>query len=246
MIFASTRAGQTNNLYWQAADGTGAPERLTESRNAQSPSSITPNGTEIVFRQSQEASSDLVQGGEWDLMGLLLDSKERPPSFGGSKTSTPLVKTKFNELNGEISPDGRWMAYESNESGRYEVYVRPFPDVNSGHWQVSTSGGRTPVWARSGDELFFVSPDGTILGVGVERSSSSWSSSTPTKVLQGAAYYLLAANATGQLGRPFDVSADGKRFLMIKPGSGAATPQPQNLVVVQHWTEELKRLVPTK
>jgi eukaryotic-like serine/threonine-protein kinase len=247
VIFASTRSGQTFNLYWQAADGTGAPERLTESRNTQLPSSITPNGTEIVFRQGQEESrNDSVQGGQWDLMGLLLDSKERPPSFVvGSKTGTPLVKTKFNELNGEISPDSRWLAYESNESGRYEVHVRPFPDVDSGHWQVSMSGGRMPVWARSGDELFFVSPDGTILGVRVERSSS-WRSSTPTKVLQGAAYYLLATNATVQLGRTFDVSADGKRFLMIKTGSGAAAPQPQDLVVVQHWDQELKRLVPTK
>lgn len=101
VILASMHSGQTSNLYWQAADGTGAPERLTESRNTQFPQSITPNGTEIVFRHSQEdACTDAVQGGQWDLMGLLLDSKERPPSSGGSKTSTPLVKT--NSMNSTV------------------------------------------------------------------------------------------------------------------------------------------------
>jgi len=246
VFFASTRSGQTANLYWQAADGTGTPERLTESRNAQFPLAITADGTELVFREVNQdgGRNDGVQGGTNDLMRLLMGSQETQQSHGASKTGTALVKTNFNETNGEISPDGRWLAYQSDESGREEVYVRPFPDVNSGRWQISTSGGRTPVWARRGDELFFVSPDAAIQSVRVERSSS-WRSSTPTKVLQGRAYFLLG-EGTGVVGRTFDVGADGKRFLMIKPDSRDAAAQSQKVVVVENWREELKRLIATK
>jgi serine/threonine-protein kinase len=238
LIFASARSGQTN-LYWQTADGTGAPERLTDSRNFQYPHTITPDGTEIVLREGLTN----VPGGQSDLMRLPMGSQQRSRSQEVSNTQT-LFQTRFNEVNAEISPDGRWMAYQSNESGRDEIYVRPFPDVASGRWQVSTSGGRTPAWARKGDELFYLADGGTIMGVRVE-GSSSWRSSTPTKALQGTAYYLPVAGA-GEAGRTFDVAADGKRFLMIKPGSGEAAPPPQSLIVVENWLEELKRLVPTK
>jgi len=243
VIFGSIRSGQANNLYWQAADGTGTPQRLTESGNQQFPVAITPDGAEIVFRQVNTAARTSEQGGENDLMRLRIGSPDAPPSKGASKTATPLINTQFNEINADISPDGRWVAYQSNESGRDEVYVRPFPDVNSGRWQISTSGGQMPAWARSGEELFFVSPDRTIQSVRVERSSS-WRSSAPTKVLQGAAYFLPVAAATGVQGRTFDVGVDGKRFLMIKQ-SNDAPPQPQKLVLVQNWLEELKHVVPT-
>src|SRR5262249_30647357 len=203
-------------------------------------------GTELVFREVNQGAgrNEVVQGGENDLMRLMMGSPNAPTPHGAGKTGTPLIKTKFNETNAEISPDGRWLAYQSDDSGRDEVYVRPFPDVNSGRWQVSTSGGRTPAWARSGDELFFVSPDATIQSVRVERSSS-WRSSTPMKVLPGAGYFLLPGN-TGVQARTFDVGVDGKRFLMIKPDSRDAAPQSQKVIVVQNWQEELKRLVPTK
>jgi serine/threonine-protein kinase len=228
LIFASTRSGQ-NNLYWQAADGTGAPERLTDSRNQQFPSAMTPDGTEILFR---EAAADQ-QG---DLMRLLMGP---PPAVGVSKTPTPLMRTTFDERNAELAPDGRWLAYESNDSGGIDIYVRPFPTVDSGRWQVSTSGGRTPVWSRSGDELFYLGDDGTIQSVRVD-GSSSWRSSTPTKVLQGTYYSPAGAIA----GRTFDVAPDGKRFLMVKPASGDAAVASQSFIVVEHWFEELKRLVP--
>ena len=145
----------------------------------------------------------------------------------------------FDERNAELAPKGQWLAYESNESGRFEIYVRPFPTVDSGRWQVSTSGGRTPVWSRSGNELFYLAPDRTIQGVRVE-GSPSWRNGTPTTVLQGN--YLLPTDV--QVGRTFDIAPDGKRFLMVKAGSGEDAPA-QSLVVVENWFEELKRLVPT-
>ena len=230
LIFASARSGQAN-IYWQAADGTGAVERLTDSRNVQSPHTITADGAEVLFREGSAARHS-------DLMRLLMGSPQRPPAAGVSKT-TPLLHTMFDERNAELAPKGQWLAYESNESGRYEIYVRPFPTVDSGRWQVSTSGGRTPVWSRTGNELFYLAPDGTIQGVRVE-DSSSWRSGTPTKTLEGD--YLLPTGV--QVGRTFDIAPDGKRFLMIKAGSGDDAPAPQSLVIVEHWFEELKRLVP--
>jgi serine/threonine-protein kinase len=150
VVFGSQRAGGVANLYRQAADGTGAVERLTESQHFQFPFSASPDGTQLVFSQGVNTNNR-------DLMLLPLQGNGRPQ---------PLVQTPFNEINGEISPDGRWLAYESNESGRLEIYVRPLPDVNSGRWQVSTEGGTRPLWARSGRELFYVTPAGDALGRG--------------------------------------------------------------------------------
>ena len=166
-----------------------------------------------------------------DVMQLRLD---------GTHAVTPLVQTPFSERNGEVSPDGRWLAYEANDSGRFEIYVRPFPDVSSGHWQVSTDGGTRPLWARDGHELFYLAPTGALMRVGVARGST-WAATAPTKLFEGR----YGAPAVF-LGRTYDVSPDGRRFLMIKPvGSPDATDAPASFVVVQHWVEELKRLVPT-
>lgn len=219
LIFASARTGATN-LFWQAADGTGAVERLTEGTSTQYANAVTPDGSRIVFREDGQGH---------DLVLLPLPSPRRPQ---------PLIQTMFGERNAEIAPNGRWLAYESNESGREEIYVRPFPDVSGGRWQVSTGGGRIPLWSRKGQELFYVSPDGILMGMRVEEAPS-WRSSTPARVLQGQYYYALPGN-----GRTFDIAPDGRRFLMIKQG-GSNEAAPQNLVVVQNWFEELKRLVPT-
>jgi hypothetical protein len=151
------------------------------------------------------------------------------------------VQSRFTERNGIVSPDGRWLAYEANDSGPFEIHVRPFPNVNSGHWQVSTNGGARPLWARSGQELFYASPTGALMRVGVEHASS-WAATAPTMLIKEGYF----TNPGGFVGRMYDVSPDGQRFLMIKaPGTdvGAAMPA---LIVVQHWDEELKRLVPTR
>ena len=124
IIFSSNRGGQLN-LWWQAADGTGAAERLTTSSNAQFPTGITPDGTAVVFNEATPTMGR-------DLLQLALD---------GTRRVTPLLQTKFDERNGIVSPDGRWLAYESNSSGSFEIYVRPFPNVGGGQWQVSTAGG---------------------------------------------------------------------------------------------------------
>ena len=125
IVFSSNRGGGQFNLWWQAADGTGAAERLTTSSHAQFVTGITPDGTRSCWEVGSTTGFDLLQ--------LALD---------GTRRVTPLLQTKFDERNGIVSPDGRWLAYESNSSGSFEIYVRPFPNVGGGQWQVSTAGVR--------------------------------------------------------------------------------------------------------
>src|SRR5688572_3450763 len=204
----------------QPADGSGTPTRITPDQGIFVPVSFTPDGKQLLLHPSAAPP--------YDLHIVDVDAKTPPK---------PLLAERYSESNGVISPDGLWLAYQSNESGRDEIYVRPFPDVNSGRWQVSSDGGTRPLWSRDGRELFYYLPPGVIMAAPI-RPGSSFTPGTPTVVLKGT--YL-----SPQTGRMYDVSPDGRRFLLIKEsrGEGAALPPPQ-LIVVQHWLEELKRLVP--
>jgi serine/threonine-protein kinase len=222
IVFTSEREG-TQNLFWQAADGTGVPERLTESKSVQYASSISPDGATLLF-------DDLATPTAADIHGL---------EISGNRRSAALMTTTFLESGGELSRDGRWLAYRSNESGRNEVFVRPFPRVDDGRWQVSTGGGSQPLWAPNGLELFYVDPDGRIVAIPIQ-STSGFAAGNPAVVLDGP----FATMLPGLNGRMYDVSPDGRRFLMIKGGEGD-NPAPPQIVVVQNWFEELKRLAPT-
>jgi WD40 repeat protein len=154
---------------------------------------------------------------------------------------TPLLQTPFDELRGSLSPDGHWLAYESNSSGQFEIWVRPFPNTSVAQYQISTSGGTRPAWAHNGKELFFIGVDGTLMGVPVEATATMWNAGAPTKLLESR-YYTGAGNPN----RSYDVSPDGQRFLMIKAASADPTTVPPNIIVIQHFDEELKRLAVTK
>ena len=121
LIFSSDRLG-IRNLFWQMANDTGAVERLTESGNRQSATGVSPDGRRLIVTETGQKTAEM------DVMQVELD---------GTHRVTPLVQTPFNERNGVVSPDGRWLAYESNDAGRFEISVRPYPDVDSGRWQVS-------------------------------------------------------------------------------------------------------------
>jgi serine/threonine-protein kinase len=220
VVFASNRTGPFN-LFSQAADNTGTVDHLFDSPNVQFPTDVSPDGRVIVTELSQKTGQDV--------RALPLD---------GTGNAQALIHTTADERNGVVSPDGRWLAYEANDSGRFEIYVNPFQDVNSGRWPVSTSGGTQPLWARSGQELFYVAPDGTLMRVAV-TAGPSWTASTPTKVLEGLR---VLANG-GNFPRNYDITADGQRFLMLKAVVSDAPPE---IVVIKHFDEELKRLVPVK
>jgi serine/threonine-protein kinase len=226
LVFTSNRAGALN-LFSQPADGTGDIERLTVSSNAQVPSAVSPDGTRVVFTQTSLKTGQ-------DVMALRLN---------GPHEVLTLVQTPFDESNGIVSPDGRWLAYQANESGQFQIYVRPFPDVNSRRWQVSTGGGTQPLWARSGHELFYYGPDAELMRV-VVAGGQAWVADAPMKVLEGR--YLVSATGVSSTYRNYDVAPDGQRFLMLKAAGSDAAGAPTQIVVVQHFDEELKRLVPTR
>jgi serine/threonine-protein kinase len=158
----------------------------------------------------------------------------------GTHEVTPLVQSRALERNGIVSPDGRWLAYEANDRGQLEIYVRPYPDVSRGVWQVSTGGGTRPLWSRTSQELFYVSLAGAIMRVGVIRGSS-WATTTPMSIVRNEYMTTLA----GFVGRHYDVSPDGSRFLVVKAANDPKGEPPQ-LVVVQHFDAELKRLFLSK
>jgi serine/threonine protein kinase len=228
IAFSSTRDGSTGNAFWKAADGTGPAEEIAESSDQRQmfPTSFSPDGSQLLVHGAHAG------GDEDDNVSLVTLGS------GGKGSVEPLLQTTFAERNAEISPDGRWMAYESNESGRFEVYVRPFPNLDGGRWQVSTSGGAQPAWARSGRELFYRNAD-ALMAVPV-RTEGGFVAGNPALLFRGQFVPTLG-------GRNYDVSPDGRRFLMLKEAKASETAAPQrvSLVVVTNWTEELKQRVPT-
>jgi eukaryotic-like serine/threonine-protein kinase len=220
VVFSAEREG-SESLFSQPADGSGSPEQLTNTTpdRPQGPLSISPDGKSLVFGEPGQPP--------FDLNVLDLD---------GAREVTPLLNAPYSEHNGEISPDGRWLVYQTDESGRDEIYVRPFPNVAASRSQVSTGGGTRPMWSRNGREIFYSALDGTMMAVPVDSSAArdTFSAGTATSLFSGPYYSV-------QAGRSYDVATDG-RFLMIKNNAPQAlAPQ---LVVVINWVEELKRLVP--
>ena len=137
--------------------------------------------------------------------------------------------------------DGLWLAYESNASGQYEIYVRPFPNVEDGQWLISRGGGSRPLWAPDGRELFYLAPGRRLMAVPVEtvQTEPSFAPGNAEEVFGG--YYVAGG---GAFGRTYDISPDGERFLMIKE-SGSDETSSTEFILVLNWFEELKRLVPT-
>ena len=226
IVFASDRDGGIPHVFWQLADGTGTVERLTDGSGFQVPSAVSPDGRVALFEQRE---------GPPDVRAVSLsktpnDQAQKP---GAAREVRTLVNSPFTDRNGTVSPDGRWLAYDSNQSGDYQIYVRPYPDTSSGQWQVSTSGGTKPVWSRASSELFFVQ-DGAIMAVRVERGTT-WTAGVPQPVVKGG--YAFYVNL------PFDVSPDGKRFVTFKQEPRPAQASGPPILVVENWTEELKRLV---
>jgi hypothetical protein len=223
VVFASSRDGGNLNLWWQEADNSGTARRLTTSKTPQFPSGMTQDNR-VVFSETTPAKRS-------DVFDVAVD---------GPGQVTLRVQTNDDERAAVVSPNGRWLAYESNRSGPYEVYVRSFETGGGGGTPVSTAGGTRPLWSRNGEELFYLDADGALMRVPVKASGAVWHNGPPTKLIARPYFH------TGTAGRTYDVSPDGLRFLMIKaPETGASGVAPA-LVVVQHWDEELKRLVPAK
>jgi eukaryotic-like serine/threonine-protein kinase len=217
VVFSSNREGSFD-VYGTRADGTGTVQRLTTGPQHEFPSAWGNDGQELVFMDCRTP-----QIGLCDMSVVFLD---------GERQSKVLLQTEFNELFPTVSPDGRWLAYESNTSGRPEIYLRPYPDVEGGLWQVSTGGGMEPLWAPEANELFYRTP--TSLMVIPMKSGA-----TPT-LGKPQALFNLGGYAAG---RNYDISPKGDRIIAVPMLRAGGTSG--QIVVVQNWQEELKRLVPT-
>ncbi len=217
-------------IYWKAADGTGKDEPVGSVPEKETlPWAWSGDGKSLVVTISGYAS--------------LVDSDIGMLSMEGDRKYRPLLNEKYSESQPRVSPDGRWIAYTSNESGRNEVYVRPFPGVEAGRSQVSTGGGDSPLWSPTGRELFYRSGD-AVMAVAV-KTENAFSLASPVVLFRGT--YASIAASSGDLS-PWDISPDGKRFLMIKQ-TGPSTSQrsgPRRVNIVLNWFEELKQRVPVK
>ena len=212
LAFSSTRAG-VQNLFWQPADGSGTAERLTTSQFINVPISWSPDGQTIAFIEvAPETGGDI-----WTLG--LNDRKARP-----------FLKTPSNKSSPRFSPDGHWIAYTSDESGRIGVYVQPYPGPG-GKWQVLTEGGTEPVWNPAGRELFYRS--GSRMMTVPVTLAPEFSEGKPVTMFEGS-WLPSPSDVAG-----YDVSRDGQRFLMLKPAD--EDQGVRQIVVVQNWVEELKK-----
>jgi Tol biopolymer transport system component len=212
VVFTSGKGGQ-HNLFWTPADGSGNPEALTVGAHVLRPTSWLPRGKVILFNEGDES-------GGIDIGQLEVDQPSAARTF---------IRTQFNELEAVFSPDGRFVAYQSDESGRWEVYVQPYPGPGAKE-QVSTEGGLAPAWNPKGGELFYQTAT-SLMAVRMENGKSA-----------GAPARLFAWPRTRDYRREYDVSPDGQHFLMLEsadPGQAAS-----QINVVLNWFEELKRLVP--
>jgi Tol biopolymer transport system component len=230
IVFDSLRGGAGDrSLYQKASSGTGNEELLLMAGG--SPRDWSPDSRSIVFTQMDRVVNDL-----WVLP---LDGDPRQAGTGLRQAGTearkpvPFLKTPFSEALANLSPDGRWIAYVSDESGRPEVYIQSFP-TPSGKWQVSTEGGNQPRWRRDGRELFYLAPDQKLMAVPV-RLGSTFEAGAPASLFE--ANINPAAGSAG-IGHQYDVSADGQRFLLnLELRETATTP----LTVVLNWQAGLKR-----
>ena len=219
IAFRSNKERPSTNIFWQLADGSGGLERLTTNEFAATARSFSPGSQLLAFFESNP-----VTGQDIWVLGL------------NDRKAQLFLQTKFNETDPAFSPDGHWLAYRSDKSGRPEIYVQPYPGPG-GEWAISTEGGTEPVWNPNGRELFYRSGDKMMA---VDFTSQPGLSIGKPRMLFERPYLPTAATTPN-----YDVSSGGQRFLMLK-----AVEQEQaatQINVVLNWLEELKqRRVPTK
>jgi Tol biopolymer transport system component len=221
LVFDSNRKDQRRNLYVKAANGAGSEELLLDSEQAKVAADWSRDGRFIGYLSLDPQTS-------YDLWVLPMEGERKPFVF---------LKTNFAEGLPQFSPDGRWLAYESNESGKYEIYVRPFtgrpPGASSGgQWQVSTAGGDNLRWRSDGKELYYITPDGKLMAAPITTSGATFVPGTPVVLFQTRVY-----GASDPLQGPqYDVSPDG-RFLINTALEEADSP----ITLLQNWNPETKK-----
>ena len=206
----------TGDVWRQRIDGSGAAERLLRSQRPLSEQIWSPLGNALLVRTTTASA------GSGDI--LLIHP-------GVDNTPTPLVASPHSEYSPVVSPDGKWLAYVSNESGRYEVYVTSLATPSTAKWAVSTTGGSAPRWSHRGDELFYLDAQSNLVAARLTTAPSLVVQST--RVLFNASDFV----QTSVSRRNYDVAVDDQRFLMVQRAEGAKRGQ---IVVVEHWADEIR------
>jgi len=234
IVYSSLEKGGTLDLWWIRSDGAGDAQRLAESKSKYTPQaagSWRPDGKVLAFRQTNPSTGN-------DILTLPIEGDEKSGWKPGEPK--PFVNSAFNEGQPTFSPDGRWLAYISNESGSYEVYVRPFPG-QGGKWQISTGGGLYPKWSRNGKELFYRTTDSKITVVTYTASGDSFHADKPRLWSPGQFTDLGLGNYD------FDLHPDGKRFAVLKaPGTEQASLVNKVSFVFNFFDEIRRKLPPGK
>jgi Tol biopolymer transport system component len=219
IAFWSRQGGVASNLYLRSADLTGDDEQLTNSPNAQAPFSWTRDNRLVFQEFSPDTRTDI---------GVV--------SIDGTRTPTLIIREPFDEGRPSISPDGAWIAYQANDSGRFEVYVQPFPELGERH-RVSTEGGASPLWHPNGRELVY-RKDRMMISVPITTTARIFGYGNPRTVFERS--YVMEGSDVGG-GRNYALAPDG-RFLMMKEEKGLEGGSgPTEIVVILNWTEEVKR-----
>jgi Tol biopolymer transport system component len=212
------------DIFRRSADGTGQAERLTATPESETPVSLLPDGQSLLMRVGASVS----------------DARSRLARLplSGNDTAVPIISDTSGQWLGEISPDGRWILYQSDESStQEEIWVRPYPNTEGGRWKISTNGGERPVWARSGREIFYREAVGRgrnesdrLMSVPVSSvpAGAPFSYGTPTALFDVSWYSFLS------IARTYDVSADGSRFLFFREPTKDAVPD--SLTIIINWT----------
>jgi serine/threonine-protein kinase len=254
LIFGSSRNGK-EGLYWQPSDGTGAAQLLTAG-GALYPLSIS--GSNLLFHEGRGGAQYA------DILTLQLPNVRSTPSetaagagstagassaqgSGTSIQSIPLIKTPSGETNAVVSPNGRWVAYDSDESKEWQIYVSPYPDPNAGP-REPVAVGRTPLWSGDARELFYLTPAGVLMSLPL-RPGKTWAEiAGPAVKVLDVKQYFLGTSSTSEAQRPFrmyDYDYRKRRFLMLKPmGEAGPTDTADRVFVVENWLDELRRMAP--
>lgn len=213
IVFHTSRDGPLN-IYQKAANGAGTEDPLLRSDNSKNPTDWSADGKFILYQEQNPRTGS-------DLWVLPLSEEQKP---------FPFLQTNSTEVQARFSPNGKWIAYTSNESGTYQIYVRSFP--SGGQWQISDNGGGDPKWRRDGKELFYISSDRKLMAVEVKGEGATFESSVPKTLFEMRIRGLPGPR------NYYDVSHDGKRFLVASTPEEAAT---QPMTVVLNWQSDLKR-----
>ena len=240
LAFRSVRSGP-GDLYERLTNGAGAEERFVSTDQIKSPNSWSADGRFLLFLSIDPQSS----GDLWVVPMALREPQGHPEQgrgMTGDRTPAVFLKTPFREAYGAFSPDGRWVAYHSNESGRMEIFVRPFVPPGAAataagtvpaQWQVSTTGGILPVWRRDGKEIFYINPAGAMMAAPVAVTGATFEPGVPVMLFPTR---ILGGGEDVQQGRQYDVAPDG-RFLINTELDSATSP----ITLLMNWNPEGKK-----